>query len=64
MKTLSGVWLLIGVCVLAGAFPATAGLLDAVHVRAKADAPLEADQPGYEVILFDTHSDSLRSYAP
>ena len=38
---------------------AHAGLLDALHIRAKADAPLEADQPGYEVLLLDSHSEQL-----
>ena len=38
---------------------APGGILDALHVRAKAEAPLEADQPGYEVNLLDSHSDNL-----
>ena len=50
----AGALLLMGI---AGTAPA--GILDALHIRAKADAPLETDQPGYEVNLLDSHSDEM-----
>ena len=45
--------------VLLVACGARAGILDPLDVRAKTEAPLETDQPGYEVILLDSHSDTL-----
>lgn len=48
-------WFVLPGLLLWGVNLASAGLLDMTHVRAKADAPLQSDHPGFEVMLLDTH---------